>query len=67
MRVVGLQVVELQAFVRPVAVLMGRLWRGCFPGGFVRFLGAPFLQSTSGRVLLLIPLSYPLLTLFYFS
>ena len=51
------------AGLRPVALLMGRLWRGCFPVGFVGFLGAPFLQSTSGRLLLLIPLSYPLLTI----
>ena len=49
--------------LRPAALLTGRLWRGCFPVGFVEFLGAPFLQSTSGRLLLLIPLSYPLLTI----
>ena len=49
--------------LRPVALLTGRLWRRCFPVGFVEFLGAPFLQSTSGRLLLLIPLSYPLLTI----
>ena len=35
----------------------------CSPVGFVRFLRVPFLQSTSRQLLLLIPLSYPFLTL----
>ena len=41
--------------LRPVTLLIGRLWHGCFPVGFVGFLGAPFLQSTFRRLLLLIP------------
>ena len=52
---------------RPVTLLTGRLWHRCFPVNLVGFLGRPFLQSTSGRLLLLIPFSYPFLTLFYFS
>ena len=35
----------------------------CSHVGFVRFLRVPFLQSTSRQLLLLIPLSYPFLTL----
>ena len=29
-----------------------RLWRRCFPVNFAKFLRAPFLQNTSGRLLL---------------
>ena len=29
-----------------------RLWHRCFPVSFEKFLGIPFLQSTSGRLLL---------------
>ena len=55
------------AGLRLVILLIGTLQRGCFPVGFVRFLGAPFLQSASGRLLLLIPLSYPFLAVLYYS
>ena len=54
--------IELQALG-----LIGMLLRKCFSVGFVGFLGASFLQSTSGRLLLLIPLSYSFHTLLYFS
>ena len=30
-----------------------RLWHRCFPVNFAKFLRTPFLQSTSGRLLLL--------------
>ena len=50
-----------------VTLLIRRLWHGCFPVGFDKFLRVPFLQCTSGRLLLSIPLSYPFLTLLYFS
>ena len=59
----GVSIFNRVAGLRPVALLTGRLWHGCFPVGFVGFLGDPFLQSTSGRLLLLIPLSYPLLAI----
>ena len=29
-----------------------RLWHGCFPVNFMKFLRTPFLQNTSGRLLL---------------
>ena len=32
-----------------------RLWHKCFPVNFAKFLGTPFSQSTSGRLLLTIP------------
>ena len=31
-------------------LLKKRLWHKCFPLGFVKFLGTPFLQNTSGRL-----------------
>ena len=33
-------------------LLKKRLWHRCFPVNFVKFLKAPFLQNTSGRLLL---------------
>ena len=63
----GVSIFHGVASLRPVTLLIGMLLRKCFSVGFVGFLGAPFLQSTSGRLLLLIPLSGPFLTLLYFS
>ena len=31
-----------------------RLWHRCFPVNFAKFLGTPFLQNTSGRLILYI-------------
>ena len=39
--------------LRPVTLFKKRLWQKCFPVNFAKFLRAPFLQNTSGRVLLL--------------
>ena len=36
----------------PPTLLKKRLWHWCFPVNFVTFLRAPFLQNTSGRLLL---------------
>ena len=33
-------------------LLKKRLWHKCFPANFVKFLRTPFLQNTSGRLLL---------------
>ena len=33
-------------------VLYQRLWRMCFPVNFAKFLTTPFLQNTSGLMLL---------------
>ena len=41
------------AFIGPVALLKERLWHRCFPVSFVKFLRTPFLQNTSGRLLML--------------
>ena len=38
--------------LRPAALLKKRLWHRCFPVNFVEFLRTPFLQNTSGRLLL---------------
>ena len=38
--------------VRPVTSLKKRLWHRCFPANFAKFLRTPFLQNTSGRLLL---------------
>ena len=35
-----------------VSLLKKRLWRRCFPVNFAKFLRAPFLQNTSGWLLL---------------
>ena len=37
---------------RPATLLKKRLWHRCFPENFANFLRTPFLQSTSGRLLL---------------
>ena len=42
--------IKLQA--RPATLLKKRLWHRCFPVNFARFLRIPFLQNTSGRLLL---------------
>ena len=39
-------------YMRPATLLKKRLWRRCFPVNFVKFLRTPFLQNTSGRLLL---------------
>ena len=33
-------------------IFIKRLWRRCFPGPFAKFLRTPYLQDTSGRLLL---------------
>ena len=38
--------------LRPATLLKKRLWHKCFPVNFVKFLRTPFLQNTSGRLLL---------------
>ena len=40
------------AGLRPATLLKKRLWYRCFPVNFAKFLGTPFLQNTSGRLLL---------------
>ena len=37
-------------------LLKKKLWHMCFPVDSAKFLGAPFLQNTSGRLLLWCPL-----------
>ena len=39
---------------RPATLLKKRLWHRCFPLNFVKFLRTPFLQNTSGRLVLFI-------------
>ena len=36
----------------PATLLKHRLWQWCFPVNFAKFLWTPFLQNTSGRLLL---------------
>ena len=38
--------------LRPATLLKKRLRHRCFPVNFVKFLGIPFLQNISGRLLL---------------
>ena len=40
------------AGLRPATLLKKRLWHRCFPVNFAKFLRAPFLQNTYGRLLL---------------
>ena len=39
---------------RPATLLKKRLWHRCFPVNFAKFLITPFLQNTSGRLLLIL-------------
>ena len=41
------------AGLRPATLLKKRLWHRCFPVNFAIFLRTPFLQNTSGRLLLM--------------
>ena len=43
------------AGLRPATLLKKRLWHRCFSVNFAKFLTTPFLQNTSGRLLLDIP------------
>ena len=38
--------------LRPTTLLKKRVWHRCFPVNFAKFLRKPFLQNTSGRLLL---------------
>ena len=38
---------------RRATLLKKRLWHRCFPANFTKFPRTPFLQNTSGRLLLL--------------
>ena len=49
--------------MRPTTLLNKRLWHRCFPINFVKFLRTPFLQNTSGRLLLHVLKKYLLCTL----
>ena len=40
------------AGLRPANLLKKKLWHKCFPVNFEKFLGAPLLQNTSGRLFL---------------
>ena len=42
--------IKLQA--KSATLLKKRLWHRCFPANYVKFLKTPFLQNTSGRLLL---------------
>ena len=42
------------ADLRPATFLKKRLWHRCFPVNFAKFGRTPFLQNTSGRLLLYI-------------
>ena len=37
---------------RPATLLKKKLWHRCFPVNFWKFLRTPFIQNTSGRLLL---------------
>ena len=45
------------AGLRPATLLKKKLWHRCFPVNFAKFLRTPFLQNTSGRLLLNLLLS----------
>ena len=45
--------------LRHAALLKKRLWHRCFAVNFAKFLGTPFLQNTSGGLLLMIKFSMP--------
>ena len=39
---------------QPATLFKNRLWHCCFPVNFAKFIRTPFLQNTTGRLLLLI-------------
>ena len=41
-----------QESLRPATLLKKGLWHSCFPINVAKFLRTPFLQNTSGRLLL---------------
>ena len=43
---------SMKNVLRPATLLKKRLWERCFPVNFAKFLRTPFLQNTSGRLLL---------------
>ena len=45
--------------LRPAALLKKTLWRRCFPVNFAKFLGTPFVQNSSRRMLLICETSGP--------
>ena len=48
-----------ESLLRSATLLKESLLHRCFPASFAKFLRTPFLQSTSGRLLLNIALSHP--------
>ena len=52
---------------RPATLLKKRLWHWCFLVNFAKFSRAPFLQNTSGRLILTLILSGLNLKIFYIS
>ena len=44
--------VSLLIRLRPATLSKKTLWHGCFPVNFAKFLRTPFIQNTSGRLLL---------------
>ena len=46
------------ADLRPATLLKQRLYQRCFPVNFAIFLRTPFLQNTSGELLLLLHISF---------
>ena len=43
---------KIQACAKPATLLKKGPWHRCFPVNFTKFLRTPFLQNTSGRLLL---------------
>ena len=39
------------AGIRPSTLFIKKLWHSCFPVNFAKFLGTPFLENTSRRLL----------------
>ena len=48
----GVDLVSLLLTLRPAILLKRRLWHRRFPVNFVKLLKTPFIQETSGRLLL---------------
>ena len=44
--------------LRPATSLKKRVWHRCFPVNFAKFLRTPFLQNTSGRLILVFILCF---------
>ena len=65
-KVGGLRKCVLRNFLRPTTLFKKRLWYRYFPVNFAKFLRTPFLQNTSGRLLLNVAFPFCSISVLFF-